>query len=69
MALEGALAEAEASLTGDSPAGMRRNLELLRLELERQRCLEAGMNDFIAKPVSLQVETLFSQEQYDIILL
>jgi ribonuclease G len=29
----------------------------------------AQLSDFIAKPISLQVESLFSQEQYDIILL
>lgn len=29
----------------------------------------AQLSDFIGKPISLQVETLFSQEQYDIILL
>jgi ribonuclease G len=29
----------------------------------------AQLSDFIGKPVSLQVETLFTQEQYDIILL
>jgi len=29
----------------------------------------AQLSDFIAKPISLQVETLFTQEQYDIILL
>mgnify|MGYP000387881443 CR=1 FL=1 len=27
------------------------------------------LSDFIAKPISLQVESLFTQEQYDIILL
>ena len=29
----------------------------------------AGLSDFIGKPISLQVESLFSQEQYDIILM
>jgi ribonuclease G len=29
----------------------------------------AQLSDFIAKPISLQVESLFTQEQYDIILL
>ena len=29
----------------------------------------AQLSDFIGKPVSLQVETVFTQEQYDIILL
>jgi ribonuclease G len=29
----------------------------------------AMLSDFIAKPVSLQVETLYSQEQYDVILM
>ena len=29
----------------------------------------AQLSDFIGKPVSLQVETLYSQEQYDVILM
>jgi len=29
----------------------------------------AQLSDFIGKPISLQVESIFSQEQYDIILL
>ena len=39
----------------------------LFLDEESQRL--AQLSDFIGKPVSLQVETLFSQEQYDIVLL
>jgi len=46
------VAEAEASLTGDSPAGMRRNLELLRLELERQRCLDPALVTALAQAQS-----------------
>lgn len=34
---------------------------------EESQCL-AQLSEFIGKPVSLQVETLYSQEQYDIIL-
>jgi ribonuclease G len=29
----------------------------------------AQLSDFIGKPISLQVETSYTQEQYDIILL
>jgi ribonuclease G len=29
----------------------------------------AQLSDFIEKPVSLQVETLYNQEQYDVILM
>ena len=29
----------------------------------------AQLGDFIAKPISLQVETLYTQEQYDIVLI
>jgi ribonuclease G len=29
----------------------------------------AQLSDFIEKPVSLQVETLYCQEQYDVILM
>jgi len=29
----------------------------------------AQLSDFIGKPVSLQVETLYNQEQYDVILM
>jgi ribonuclease G len=29
----------------------------------------AQLGDFIGKPISLQVETMYSQEQYDIVLL
>jgi ribonuclease G len=29
----------------------------------------AGLGDFIGKPISLQVETVYSQEQYDIVLI
>jgi ribonuclease G len=35
---------------------------------DRARSL-ALLSDFIGKPVSLQVETLYSQEQYDVILM
>jgi ribonuclease G len=29
----------------------------------------AQLGDFIGKPISLQVESMYSQEQYDIVLL
>ena len=29
----------------------------------------AGLGDFIGKPISLQVETLYTQEQFDIVLI
>jgi len=29
----------------------------------------AQLGDFIGKPISLQVETIYSQEQYDVILI
>ena len=37
------------------------------LDEESQRLAHAG--DFIGKPISLQVETLYTQEQYDIVLM
>ncbi len=42
---------------------------VIDLFLDEESQSLAQLSDFIGKPVSLQVETLFTQEQYDIILL
>ncbi|MCS6786038.1 MAG: ribonuclease G [Thiobacillaceae bacterium] len=42
---------------------------VIDLFLDEESQSLAQVSDFIGKPVSLQVETLFTQEQYDIILL
>jgi ribonuclease G len=42
---------------------------VIDLFLDEESQSLAQLSDFIAKPVSLQVESLFTQEQYDIILL
>jgi ribonuclease G len=42
---------------------------VIDLFLDEESQSLAQLSDFIAKPISLQVETLFTQEQYDIILL
>ncbi len=42
---------------------------VIDLFLDEESQSLAQLSDFIGKPVSLQVESLFSQEQYDIILL
>jgi ribonuclease G len=42
---------------------------VIDLFLEEESQSLAQLSDFIAKPISLQVESLFTQEQYDIILL
>lgn len=46
------LAAAEAELTPTSPPEQRRNLQLLRLELERQRCLDPALVSALAKAQS-----------------
>jgi carboxypeptidase Taq len=46
------VAAAEAELTADAPPQRRRNLELLRLELERQRCLDPALVSALAKAQS-----------------
>ena len=46
------VAAAEAELTVDAPPQRRRNLELLRLELERQRCLDPALVQALAKAQS-----------------
>jgi carboxypeptidase Taq len=43
---------AEAELGADSPPERRRNLQLLRLELERQRCLDPALVSTLAKAQS-----------------
>jgi ribonuclease G len=43
--------------------------QVIDLFLDEESQSLAQLSDFIGKPVSLQVESLFSQEQYDIILL
>ncbi|MBU0620296.1 MAG: ribonuclease G [Gammaproteobacteria bacterium] len=43
--------------------------QVIDLFLDEESQSLAQLSDFIGKPVSLQVETLYSQEQYDIILM
>lgn len=43
--------------------------QVIDLFLDEESQNLAQLSDFVGKPISLQVETLFSQEQYDIILL
>jgi ribonuclease G len=43
--------------------------QVIDLFLDEESQGLAQLSDFIAKPVSLQVETLYSQEQYDVILM
>jgi carboxypeptidase Taq len=43
---------AEAELNADAPQQRRRNLQLLRLELERQRCLDPALVSALAKAQS-----------------
>jgi ribonuclease G len=42
---------------------------VIDLFLEEESQALAMLSDFIAKPVSMQVETLYPQEQYDIVLM
>ena len=46
------VAQAEAELPTDAPAPHRRNLQLLRLELERQRCLDPALVSALAQAQS-----------------
>ncbi len=46
------VAAAEAELSADAPPQQRRNLELLRLELERQRCLDPALVAALARAQS-----------------
>jgi ribonuclease G len=43
--------------------------QVIDLFLEEESQALAELSDFIAKPISMQVETLYSQEQYDVILM
>jgi ribonuclease G len=43
--------------------------QVIDLFLDEESQALAQLSDFIAKPVSLQVETLYTQEQYDVILM
>ncbi len=43
--------------------------QVIDLFLDEESQSLALLSDFIAKPVSLQVENLYSQEQYDVILM
>jgi len=38
------------------------------LFLEEESQAMAMLSDFIGKPISMQVESVYSQEQYDIVL-
>ncbi|MEQ1814270.1 MAG: Rne/Rng family ribonuclease, partial [Candidatus Nitrotoga sp.] len=42
---------------------------VIDLFLDEESQSLAQLSDFIGKPVSLQVETLYNQEQYDVILM
>ena len=46
------VAAAEAELAAEAPAKQRRNLQLLRLELERQRCLDPALVTALARAQS-----------------
>ena len=43
--------------------------QVIDLFLEEESQALAMLSDFIAKPISMQVETLYTQEQYDVILM
>ncbi len=43
--------------------------QVIDLFLEEESQALAQLSDFIAKPISMQVETLYGQEQYDVILM
>jgi ribonuclease G len=43
--------------------------QVIDLFLEEESQALAELSEFIAKPISMQVETLYSQEQYDVILM
>jgi len=43
--------------------------QVIDLFLEEESQALAELSDFIAKPISMQVETLYNQEQYDVILM
>ncbi len=41
---------------------------MVDLFLEEESQALAMLSDFIGKPISMQVESVYSQEQYDIVL-
>ena len=41
---------------------------MIDLFLEEESASLAQLGDFIGKPISMQVETAYMQEQYDVIL-
>jgi ribonuclease G len=43
--------------------------QVIDLFLEEESPALAELSEFIAKPISMQVETLYSQEQYDVVLM
>ena len=43
--------------------------EVIDLFLDEESQSLAMLSDFIGKPISMQVETLYTQEQYDIVLM
>ena len=43
--------------------------KVIDMFLEEESQSLAQLGDFIAKPISLQVETVYKQEQYDIVLI
>jgi ribonuclease G len=43
--------------------------QVIDLFLDEESQALAMLSDFIAKPISLQVETIYTQEQYDVILM
>jgi ribonuclease G len=43
--------------------------QVVDLFLDEESQALAQLSDFIAKPISLQVETMYNQEQYDVILM
>jgi ribonuclease G len=42
---------------------------VIDLFLDEESQALAMLSDFIAKPISMQVETMYNQEQYDVILM
>ena len=43
--------------------------QVIDLFLEEESQALAQLSDFIGKPISMQVETIYTQEQYDVILM
>ena len=42
---------------------------MIDLFLDKESQSLAQLGDFIGKPISLQVESIYTQEQYDIVLI